>query len=59
MVKNSGKVRLSYEKLIGKQSRQSIDQITEKAVRDHSKNPPPPDIDPMDLIDPDKAPIVE
>lgn len=59
IVSNSGKVRLSYEKLIGRKPTQIFNQETEKAIRDHAKNPPPPEIDPMDLIDPDKAPIVD
>jgi transposase-like protein len=59
VVKNSNKSRLSYEKLIGRTTSQTINQKTEKAIRDHGKNPPPPEIDPMDLIDPDNAPIVD
>jgi len=57
MVKNSGKVRLTYEKLIGKDVNQQWQQRVDKAERDFYKNPPPPDVDPLDLIDPDKAPI--
>ncbi len=58
-IKEAGNKRLSYEKLIGRITTQSLEQKADKAIRDHAKNPPPPYIDPMDLIDPDKAPIVE
>lgn len=58
-VGKSGSKRLKYEKLIGRQTTQSWQQKTDKAERDFYKNPPADEIDPMDLIDPDKAPIIE
>ncbi|HKO81261.1 MAG TPA: hypothetical protein VJU78_12735, partial [Chitinophagaceae bacterium] len=43
-----------YEKLIGQKTYQSLNKIAD----DFNKNPLPPAIDPLDLIDPDNAPIV-
>lgn len=58
-VQKSGKKTLKYEKLIGRQTTQSWQQKTDRAERDFYKTPPSQEIDPMDLIDPDNAPIVE
>jgi transposase-like protein len=55
IVKNSGKVRLKYEKLIGRTTSQTLDRLAEK----YTKNPPAHPDSWMDDIDPDKAPIVE
>ena len=57
VVKNSGGVRLSYEKLVGHKTSQTWDRIADKAVRDHQKEQDKPDW--LDTIDPDQAPIVE
>lgn len=57
---NSAKKRLTYEKLIGRQTKQSYDRILEKAERDFHKNPPPPDFDdPYRDIDLNNVPVVE
>jgi len=58
-VVKSGKKRLKYEKLIGRQTTQGWQQKVDKAEREFNKNPLPPYADPMDLIDPDKATIVD
>lgn len=55
VVKNSGKVRLKYEKLIGRTTQQTIDRIADNAL----KNPLPPVTDWHDDIDIDNVPVVE
>jgi transposase-like protein len=56
VVKNSGKVRLKYEKLIGRPTTQQLQQRVDKAERDFYNNPP---VDKHDNINPDDAPIIE
>lgn len=59
-VKQSGKKRLSYETLIGRQTKQGYEQKLEKAERNFFITPLPPDEpDWHETIDPDKAPIVD
>ena len=55
VVKNSGKVRLKYEKLIGRTTSQTLDQLAEI----HIKNPPAHPDSWMDNIDTDSVPVVE
>lgn len=55
VVKNSGKVRLKYEKLIGRKTSQSLDQLAQTGLN----NPLPPAIDPRDLINPDNSPVID
>lgn len=58
-VAGSGKKRLSYEKLIGRQTTQSWQQKVDKGERDILKNPPIDTPDWHDAIDPDSTPIVD
>lgn len=55
IVKNSGNVRLTYEKLIGHQTTQGWQQKVDKAERDFYKDPPPPSTTWLD-INPDDIP---
>lgn len=58
-VKGSGKKRLSYERLIGRSSTQQFEQRIDAIISDHIKNPPPPEIDWHDTIDPESVNISE
>lgn len=53
-VKKANKSRLSYEKLIGRPTTQTLDRLAEN----HTKKPPAHPDSWMDNIDPDNAPIV-
>lgn len=55
VVKNSGKVRLTYEKLIGGKTKQTLDRLAEK----YTNNPMPGIDDWMENLDPDNTPTVE
>lgn len=57
VVKNSGGVRLSYERLVGHKASQTWDRIAEKSIRDHQKEQDKPDW--HDTIDPNNTPIVD
>lgn len=55
VVKNSSKVRLTYEKLIGGKTNQTLNRLAEKET-----NNPMPDIDDwMESLDPDNTPTAE